>query len=198
MLILRGKNISLCNVVLLSAVFSAQSFTISVSSSHVSENGSAHRDAFQTRRDETRRNLMPEQGSQLVAASCAVRTQNVDDETDESVQSKSASISPARSFISRMFNLSHGDEREEAQQEIINFSSDESEDDEALLYPIVGFEWVAVNKDGSEKEYVVLPTTCNPSCSIKGHSDEVYGWFSQSCKLGSIFDDDDIAYCAPK
>ena len=71
-----------------------------------------------------------------------------------------------------------------------------SEVDDVVVYPVVGFRWVAVESHG-KRRLQVLPTTSKGACSIlpPNNDEEPYGWFSPACRLGSVFTDDD-AYCS--
>ena len=63
---------------------------------------------------------------------------------------------------------------------------EERDSDDVVYYPIVGFQFV----NGGQR---VLPTTTNASCRIKYMPDQqVYGWYTTACRLGSIYSD---SYC---
>ena len=145
----------------------------------------------------TRCHLVPSQGSQLIAASCAALSEkkrskekshtkdpNIS-KTDVSITSKSTvtstitgidntaeanSMSVARSFISRLFHTPSTPSTYE--NALSSLPSTLFENDQTLLYPITGFRWVATDdldfpQDNKKKKYTAIPTTCTASCNIQ-------------------------------
>eukprot|EP00591_Stephanopyxis_turris_P002610 CAMPEP_0195517708 /NCGR_PEP_ID=MMETSP0794_2-20130614/11393_1 /TAXON_ID=515487 /ORGANISM="Stephanopyxis turris, Strain CCMP 815" /LENGTH=186 /DNA_ID=CAMNT_0040646569 /DNA_START=136 /DNA_END=696 /DNA_ORIENTATION=+ len=139
--------------------------------------------------------LIPAQGSQLVAASCASLAREKDSDNDVNGQDESkTSLSKEDdvSFISRIFSRKSADEDwSDFEWPKIPTRSDKRNSG-VVLYPIVGFRWVNVGG----KEYAV-PTTSKASCSLKlvNRDEELVGWFSQACFLGNV--DDDWGYTHP-
>ena len=177
----------------------------------------------------TRLRLVPEQGSQLVAAFHALTADiaeqlTLDEETRHKlVTTKEAAAnasnkinittevdpekalagglvaSAARTVVSRIFSIPGaimGRHPAAAPTILDGFdtqgivgSRDSTPDNEVVLYPIVGFQFVQVDPQTVR----VLPTVSNPSCRIFNKDDqELYGWFSSACRLES-FDSDH--YC---
>lgn len=73
-------------------------------------------------------------------------------------------------------------------------------EEDVVLYPITGFTLVTTtdnNSQSPEHHVHVLPPPdrSQNACRIEGvkesKTDPVYGWFSPSCQLGNLFDDDD-------
>lgn len=153
----------------------------------------------------TRNNLVPEQATQLVAASTATLASLGKQETEENTltnqdtgeqipkndkKEKNGNVAIARSFISKIFNAPSHQGRED-----YGFGSLSSQlfqnvkDQDVLFFPIVGFRWVAVDDPNVEgkKRYVTIPTTCNAACNFKANlqtkKEETYGWFSSCCKI---------------
>lgn len=81
----------------------------------------------------------------------------------------------------------------------LSFERDGSEEkgDDVVLYPIVGFRWV---KDGDGNSRVLPPMECNAACSLPNNNkeEEVHGWFSKACKLGSPHGSDEEYCSSPK
>lgn len=154
-------------------------------------------------------NLVPSQGSQLVAASCAAMN-NKDKSLDAAPTlpdaaptspKNSNNVSAARSLISRIFNSpSHQKPYEHGlvfptallERGQSSSSTSNTNTDDILLYPITGFQWVAVDdlafpQDINKKRYKAVPTSCTASCSIRAMREmkeqETYGWFSSCCFL---------------
>ena len=121
-------------------------------------------------------NLLPSQGNQLVAAYNAI---SVEKETPEAASIKvdksgaETNGETKKSFLTRVFHLPS-----------INHPGQKKEHD-VVYYPMVGFRFF----EGIDS---VFPTTSHVSCLMPTKNqkeEEVYGWFSLSCKL-DVFSDD--------
>ena len=151
----------------------------------------------------TKLNLLPSQGCQLAAAWNAAnpdedgfrRRRNDendghnDNKTGERLagdvagvgdSTKTPSSGPkrtARDLVAHLFSLPSA---------ILHPSEEEAED--AVFFPIVGFKFFPDHKRA-------VPTAVSASCRIHRYAnEEVYGWFSPACFLGSIHSDN---YCTP-
>ncbi|GKY97979.1 hypothetical protein MPSEU_000756000 [Mayamaea pseudoterrestris] len=114
-------------------------------------------------------NLLPHEGSQLVAASrtaYSTSSKSEDDQDHASLDTPTAiAPSKAQAFVARVFSLPAS---------IRHPHSPEAETDDGVLYPIVGFCLVKGGK--------ALPTTSNPACRIPPRDEELYGWFRAPLK----------------
>jgi len=141
---------------------------------------------------ETSLNLLPNQGCQLAAASAAALTK-------EAAQLKEVvtPVNAARELVSRIFNLP---------SEILKVPGDAldidlfalhhtDEVDDVAVFPIVGFTYVRVEDTMKIVPSVNAKGAINIQSIGKTRTQDVYGWFSPSCSLGSLYSDDDVAYC---
>lgn len=124
-------------------------------------------------------NLVPEQGGQLVAAYNAIcEEKNRDSSKAARIQLEKnvdgnnvGAIAASRKFLTRIFHMpsmKHPGQKQDL-----------------VYYPMVGFRFF-------EGTSTVFPTTSNVSCTLPTNSqkeEEVYGWFSSSCKL-DLFSDE--------
>jgi hypothetical protein len=144
--------------------------------------------------------LVPEQGSQLVAAFNAAATAAADHkkqggyenvtggkeefaELNDFIAGEGTSVigsrpaavaSAARAFVSRVGSILSD----------YFWREGEKEGDDVVLYPIVGFKFV----QDEPNHFRALPTQSNPSCRIVNHVEqELYGWYCTACGLDSIF-----------
>ena len=111
-------------------------------------------------------NLLPSQGNQLVAAYNAISVENTDTAPIK-VDKDVSDSSNKKNFLTRVFHLPP-----------IKHPGQKKEDD-VVYYPMVGFRFF----DGIDS---VFPTTSHVSCMMptkKQKEEEVYGWYSSSCKL---------------
>ena len=165
----------------------------------------------------TRNNLVPEQATQLVAASTASLANKGIQQTEENTllpeitgenaldietsendkRGKNGNVATARSFISKIFNSPSHQGKEDYGFGALSsqlFQNTKDKDENILLFPIVGFRWVAVDDANAEgkKRYVTIPTSCNASCNFKANlqtrTEETFGWFSPCCKVDDIDD----------
>jgi len=127
-------------------------------------------------------NLVPDQGNQLVAAynaNCLLEQQEqasapalIQVDTNVEVPHRGA-IAASKSFLTRIFHM----------PSILHPGEKKNED--VVYYPMVGFRFFK----GIDN---VFPTTWHVSCDIptkEQKEEEVYGWFSSSCKL-NLFSED--------
>lgn len=168
--------------------------------------------------------LVPSQGPQLAAASCASLAKKAGDSSEDAgaaVLSRDAPSAPidqplvevsglpgetplsvaistgaARDFVSRIFSLPAA-LRSRAASALDSESDDDGapvgeceSDDEVVMYPVVGFRWVEP-KDGTAMRVLPPPVSESGGCSIQAPDQQVYGWFSKACKLGSPFGSDE-------
>lgn len=103
--------------------------------------------------------LLPHEGSELVAASQNVYTSSKDERINDDaiLQHAPVPIAKARTFVARVFSLP---------ATLLH----PHEEENVVLYPIVGFRYVK----GQSK---ALPTTSNPSCRLLPRDQVEYGWF---------------------
>lgn len=118
--------------------------------------------------------LLPSQANQLVAAYNAISVEKkVSEASSIKVNKDVADTTNKKSFLTRVFHLpsmKHPDQKKE---------------NDVVYYPMVGFRFF----EGIDS---VFPTTSHVSCMMPTKSqkdEEVYGWFSSSCKL-DLFSDD--------
>uniref|UniRef100_A0A7S1FKQ0 Uncharacterized protein n=1 Tax=Corethron hystrix TaxID=216773 RepID=A0A7S1FKQ0_9STRA len=123
--------------------------------------------------------LFPEQGTQLVAASCASNFKDHEDKTESTTQA-------THNLLSRIFRNSNSNEDKSYSRtplhsrfSLLMRGITNHEDDE-VFYPLVGFKWV----ENDNKYYFVTPVT-KSSCALHTHSakEELYGWYSPACFL---------------
>lgn len=120
-------------------------------------------------------NLLPSQGNHLVAAynaACVEKVQTSDEapSADITVVKSVGAISASKNFMARVFNMPAV--KHPGKQDVV-------------YYPMIGFRFF----EGID---TVFPTSCNASCMMptRGQQEEeVYGWFSSSCKL-DLFSED--------
>lgn len=123
-------------------------------------------------------NLLPSQGNQLVAAYNAAcvekeRTKGAADEApaaDINIVKSVGAIAASKNFLARVFHMPSV--KHPGKQDVV-------------YYPMIGFRFF----EGID---TVFPTTCHASCMMptKGQQEEeVYGWYSSSCKL-DLFSED--------
>ncbi len=113
-------------------------------------------------------NLLPSQANQLVAAYNAI---SVEKEVVEAAIKVDKDIEK-KSLLTRVFNLP-------------SIKHPSQKEDDVAYYPMVGFRFF----EGIDS---VFPTTSHVSCMLPTKSqkeEEVFGWFSSSCKL-DLFSDD--------
>lgn len=108
--------------------------------------------------------LVPAQGKQLAAAFEAAATHLHD---EPKVEEKHDAVADARNFVARVFSLPS------------TLLHPKEQDEEALYYPIVGFQFVT-------ESCKALPPTAPgaASCRIPSTKEDVYGWWSAACPLG--------------
>mmetsp|Transcript_27223 Transcript_27223/g.59964 ORF Transcript_27223/g.59964 Transcript_27223/m.59964 type:complete len:199 (+) Transcript_27223:109-705(+) len=145
-----------------------------------------------TQRTQTSLNLLPDQGNQLVAAYNALsETQRKESKAAKSktaaaaasigivkVNWKASTIAVSKNILSRI-SVQRGSNG--------NNISDDNENPNAdvCYYPMVGFQYIA----GVD---TALPTKSTAACAMPTKSqreEEVFGWFSSSCKL-DVFSED--------
>lgn len=154
-----------------------------------------------TVRPTTSLNLMPGQGKQLEAAMNAALAKaeavkelcEVEGECPDLPPSEDKPKPSALKFVKRVFSLPssiirghphptlEGLEDEEV-LESSTFDWNDSPEDDVVLFPLVGFQFV----HDAPNHYGVLPSAhaCNPSCRLRQDGEEeVVGWFSKACHL---------------
>lgn len=165
--------------------------------------------------------LVPAQASQLVAAQNCIQVKKSQDEEELPLLS-SILFDSARDLVGEMFSLSSlglrrresADAGEGCPHEGTSITSvfppalfeyshrrskKEEQDDDVVLYPVLGFRWIAVDRpeDALHKRYEILPTSIKASMPIADahrREEEVVGWFSPACRLGTL-EEDDASYC---
>lgn len=127
--------------------------------------------------------LVPDQGKQLVAASCTVyKEKQVDSDTESDVMIDTKETAPpterARTFVSRVFSLPAALRHPYVAE---------------MVFPLVGFRRCQSN-DGETRW---LPTQSNASCRLPPtiSKEPVVGWYSPICRLSCT---DDDMYCSAK
>lgn len=147
-------------------------------------------------------NLRPTQGPQLIAAyNAAYCDKKIDEDEDvEASATKSTvveepsrpqGIAAARAYVGRVFSapssLLHphpkaegvGDGWASFVSPIEELNHLKSEEDDVVLYPVVGFCLTTV-KNGVR----ALPTISHSSCRLHNqHNEVIYGWYSPACRL---------------
>lgn len=169
------------NTSFLSITLAAATFTATTSFTAVPTNQRARSSAL---------HLLPQQGSQLVAASNAALAQAQHDREHQSAtatvkyeakEDAELTVGRARELISRIFSLPSAIVRPSA-MEITNVEFSSNENDDVVIYPVVGFRYVRVGD-----EYHALPTTSNAACQLRNlpgkQHESVFGWFSPACFL---------------
>ena len=120
-------------------------------------------------------NLVPDQGSQLVA----FYANSVEEEKlhpnikVDKISHNRGAIAAAKESLSKIFHMPS-----------IKHPGQKKEDD-VVYYPMVGFRFF-------EGVDTVFPTTSHVPCTLATKAqqeEEVYGWFSSSCKL-DVFSED--------
>jgi hypothetical protein len=175
--------------------------------------------AQHTRSSSTSLNLLPGQGNQLAAAYTAfISHKNNDDETDTvtpatkpqeppSSSSHWRALAASRSFVSRVFHLPSSaikkhphptleglkanNDKKESNSFPFGFipTRHHREEEDAVLYPLVGFQFVK-SQEGSNIKTIALPTTSHAACRLPTHRNEpVFGWYSPACKLDLYSED---------
>jgi|EP00979_Chaetoceros_neogracilis_P017538 hypothetical protein len=133
--------------------------------------------------------LLPNQGCQLAAASAAALANEAKQaRVMNAPTGHAAPVNAARELVSRIFNLP---------SEILkvpdNAVHTDAQDDVAF-YPIVGFTYVK----HEDKTMVISPVNAKGAINIqnrkKTQEEEVHGWFSSSCQLGSPHADNYASY----
>jgi hypothetical protein len=142
------------------------------------------------RRTFTSLSLLPTQGSQLEAAfnaQCFQRFSEDDEDSNDGdcifeVATPPRPIATARAFVSRVFSspssLVHP--HEEPIFSPVKFDH-RNDDDDVVLYPIVGF---CLMQDADVVR--ALPTVSHPTCRIappQERMERLYGWYSPVCRL---------------
>jgi len=136
--------------------------------------------------------LCPEQGTQLVAASCASLVEPGLKVDPEDGTGTGGTLQATRKILSEIFRNSAGPSSSgEARPHTSRFGRlmdlIHHEEDEGVLYPVVGFRWVKMEDSsdgGKSKSYFVTPER-KTACAIHPSSlkEEPYGWFSPVCYL---------------
>ena len=138
-------------------------------------------------------NLLPNQGCQLAAASAAALAKDT-----SQFKEVVSPVNAARELVSRIFNLP---------SEILKVPGDAldidipfalhhtNEGGDVAVFPIVGFTYVKLEDTMKVVPSVNAKGIINIQSMRKTRTEEVYGWFSPSCSLGSLYSDDDVAYC---
>lgn len=144
--------------------------------------------------------LRPTQGSQLIAAYNAAYCDKKNDEDEQTSNTKPAEkearpqgIAAARAFVGRVFSapssLLHPHPKAEGGSDgwtsfflvhpMEELYYHNSEEDDIVLYPVVGFCLTTV-----QNGVRALPTISHPSCRLHDQRNEViYGWYSPACRL---------------
>jgi len=154
--------------------------------------------------------LLPSQGCQLAAAFAAASVKEEDKpQPQDPVSLHNGSFSDptqaARVFVSRVFSipshiLPHSASNSQHNWLHNPFEHNEvcidKEEDDVVLFPVVGFTFVK----GENEEVQVLPSpdgsvgACNIDSVRQTKELPLYGWFSPCCKLGDLYEDDQM-YC---
>lgn len=156
---------------------SVDAFTVTRTTNHVSPTTSSS----------TKLQLVPEQGKQLVAAfeaGCAEHHEHPGTAEETPIGTMDA----AKSFVSRIFSIPGAimGRHPAAEPALVELPASRKTDNDVVLYPIVGFQFV----NGGQQ---VVPTKTNAACRINNLKDqEVFGWYTTSCRLNSIYSD---TYC---
>jgi len=182
-----------------------------------------------SRSTSTALSLVPEQGNQLVAAfyastasasattegtatprttATAVVVEEEDGDTNDShkpsIFSRLALLLPKRNAAAseQAAHAIHLSDLMPWDRLVHHKETTKDDEKEAVLYPIVGFRFVATHDDSNNdhapvpQEHIrVLPTSSHPSCRLVRNElppQQVYGWYSPVCPLDSIFSD---TYC---
>jgi hypothetical protein len=144
------------------------------------------------RRTFTSLSLLPTQGSQLEAAynaQCFQRFSEDDEDSDGDCIFATATpprpIASARAFVSRVFSSPssrlHPDEESILSSVKFDHHRNDNDDDDVVLYPIVGF---CLMQDADVVR--ALPTVSRPACRIappQERMERLYGWFSPACRV---------------
>jgi hypothetical protein len=132
-------------------------------------------------------NLLPGQGNLLkasyIAATFGKHEEEDMDQPKALVTGRRIApglIAAARSCVSRALSLT----MRRLQTIEKEFKKNQQQDD-VVLYPIVGFHFVQ-----NHGQSIALPTTSHPACSIlRNRDEEVSGWFSPACMLDLFAED---------
>jgi hypothetical protein len=147
------------------------------------------------------RNLLPSQGRQLAAyynshkpikheRGDKLRTDSeaIEPPAPVSFNNSEMDMSVTRQLIKKIFQLP---------SLLVHHESEYITHKDDVLQPVVGFRWVAVESEDGETTYQVLPPMGKCACLLpkKNKDEELYGWFSPACQLGSLYSDDEDKYC---
>ena len=140
-------------------------------------------------------NLLPTQGSQLVAAFNAESAKrSIGGEEDEDVKPAAPSstkemakpLSP-RSFVARVFAISSELIQRHPHPSIEGLSESVTSprvENDVVYFPVVGFKYVSIiGEDGEHLTKAVPTEKTNASCRIMKNTEEIYGWFSPGCQV---------------
>ena len=156
-------------------------------------------------------NLKPGQGPQLAAFSASKLAKLEEGGSPSNHITYITPINAARQFLHRIVTLPSqiiriGTKMDNSIFENINKNSIYSNnisnyksDDDVVLFPIVGFQYVKIKDINSKTDkFRAFPSTnCIKSCSITSRrllDEPVYGSFSPACHLGDIHSNDE-EYC---
>jgi hypothetical protein len=186
------------------------------------------RTGFHDRRRSHSTLLVPEQASQLVAAqNCAIANETTKKRKKIESDALSQSIGllgMARDLAEDMFSLgalglrrrepaTDTGERSRYNEVMLasafppamferapSVTKEGRDGDDVVLYPILGFRWIAVDCPRGKKRYQILPTSVRASMPIadmvRRSEEEVVGWFGPVCHLGDPSEEDDgSSYC---
>jgi hypothetical protein len=142
-------------------------------------------------------NLRPAQGPQLIAAYNAAYSdkKDTDEEDAPTIAAPSVAedtrpqgIAAARRYVGRLFSAPSSLLHPQAEGVHDGWTSfvnpieelhSRSEEEDVVLYPVVGFCLTTV-----QNGVRALPTISHPACRIHDqHNEVIYGWYSPACRL---------------
>mmetsp|Transcript_7250 Transcript_7250/g.9395 ORF Transcript_7250/g.9395 Transcript_7250/m.9395 type:complete len:240 (-) Transcript_7250:139-858(-) len=128
----------------------------------------------------SRRNLCPEQASQLVAASWSdgayVRDKRPVQKSSDELLALDTDARNKRDWLSKILHASP--------QLLPHIwgnpnSSNQKNSDDGYLVPIVGFRWV----ENEDEMFVLPPSSIGTMCRLPRRDEDVYGWFNEVCRV---------------
>lgn len=129
-------------------------------------------------------NLLPTQGSQLVAACNAAYCPSEDTPATSASTAAASTVTPAaaRAFVARVFSLPSSMIRRHPLPKMEGLPADTETTKDVTYFPVVGFQYVR----DAPHHCTALPTVSNPSCRLPTahqNSEPVFGWFTAACPL---------------
>lgn len=145
--------------------------------------GTTSSQALKTRRSRSAFHLCPDQGTQLIAASCSAYevVGDIDSASSQAADTKNDSKQNHKNnkaFLTKMMSISP------VLLPHMPWEKDhEHAHEDGYITPIVGFQWVDVEDDEGNEMVVIPSCSLGTQCRLPDRGQEVVGWFNEVCMV---------------